>query len=288
MNNKMVFRGLDPKREICPPFLDIQAAPFHMKIVQHLNKIGLQEPTNVQAQAWPIILSGRDTVCISKSGTGKTLAFAAPLFSNLLSDATNVAEGSGIAKPTVLVLSAKRKEAVEIAHVLKPFADICGMSTTVCTGGYDDSDDISYFKNHRSDVLIATPGRCANLLKEGHIDVSRVEKLVLDETHVLLNRVLGTDTKTVLKKLDKKANNIQTIAVAGKWKQCCLDYEKHLLKSNFVFMSVSRPKLDMTGEPTARAMKTARPAVRKRMLSRWRERQEKRNEAEKIHLTPPV
>lgn len=282
MNNKMMIRGFDARREAYAPFLSLESAPFHPKIVEYLAKIGLQTPTNVQAQAWPMILSGSDSVCISKTGTGKSFAYMAPVFSNILSEAASEPAPTGPRVPKVLILSCERKQAFAIAETVKAFADLCGMKTAVVTGGYDSAEDVSYMKTRGADVLVATAGRCAKLLRENSLDLSQVKKIILDEGHLLLNVSQCTDTKTVLKSIGK--DNLQTIVVGGSWRQVNRDYERVMFKKNMLFLQVLRPKRDLTGEPAARDMKTAQPSRRRRMLRRWKIREEAIREAEKLRL----
>lgn len=281
--NKMMIRGFDPRREAYPPILTLDSAPFHPTIMEYLRKIGLKEPTNVQSQAWPMILSGRDSVCISKTGTGKSIAYMAPVFSSLLSNPIAV-NPSGPRSPTVLILACKRQEALAIADNVKKFADLCGLKTGIVTGGYATEDDMSYMQQHGADVLVGTAGRCAKLLKEKALDLSQVKKVILDEAHHLLNPYQCTATKSLLKSLNK--NGLQTIVAGCLWRQVNRDYEKTMMNRNMLFLQVLRPQRDLTGEPTARAMKTAQPSRRRRMLGRWKLREEQIREAEKIHLQP--
>lgn len=283
-SNKMMIRGFDTRRDVYVPILGLEGAPFHPTIVEYLGTLGLQEPTNAQAQAWPMILSGKDSVCISKRGTGKTLAYMAPLFSNLISE--KMAPSSSPAAPKVLILTCKRAEALAVAETAKSFADLCGLKTAVVTGGYVTEEDASYLKQKGADVLVATAGRCAKLVRDHALDLSQVKKVVLDEGHVLLNPFQATDTKTVLKSLTK--DGLQTVVVGGRWHQVNRDYEKIMLKRDMIFMQVLRPKRNLSGEPTARAMKTAQPSRRRRMLKRWAEREDKIRQAEVIQLTPSV
>jgi superfamily II DNA/RNA helicase len=287
--NKMMITGggFDPRREDLAPFLSLETAPFHPTIMEYLNTIGFKEPTTIQAQAWPIILSGRDAICVAKSGQGKTLGYLAPLFSNLLTEPLEGTAASNAAAPKVLILAHRRESALAVAQAVKPFAKMCNMKTAVMTGGYATEEDATYLKQKgASGVLVATPGRAAKLVRDGHLDVSQVKRIVLDEGHILLNPFQCTDTKTILKKLTK--DDLQTVVVGGRWYQENRDNERQYMKGNRILLHVLRPKRDRSGEPTARAMKTAQPTKRRRMLKRWKGREELIRAAEVISLSPSV
>ena len=157
------------------------------------------QPTPIQAQAIPTVLTGRDLLGIAQTGTGKTAAFMLPSLDRLADPRVHP-----IAKRVrMLVLAPTRELASQIAESARGYARNMRLSVGVVFGG------VSNFKSVREvsrglDVLVATPGRLLDLVDQREIDLSRLEILVLDEADQMLDlgfihalkRIVGLVPKT--------------------------------------------------------------------------------------------
>lgn len=277
--HKIIVAGFDEKSETYSPVKEVQTAPFDGAIISALASSRASSPTPIQAQSWPVIAAGVDAICVSRTGDGKTFAYAAPLLNNLLAmkaAAPAAAAGKGLS-PKLLVLAPRRELAAQIAAELGKLAGPCGLSTVVATGAVEKDGLVNTLKTKGADIVVATPGRCHDLVESGALDVSGVKQLVLDEAHVLLNLVMRPATRNVLKGLNK--DGLQTVAVGARWPQFARDMEERIMRRNRVLVHVLRPKKDTYGEPLPSALKKASPSERKRMISRMKERDAKKKAA---------
>ncbi len=145
-------------------------------MVDALGSQGIIEPFPIQALTIPDALAGRDVCGKAQTGSGKTLAFGLPLLQRIRRDS---ARTPGRA-PRGLVLVPTRELARQVADVLDPLAERCGLVLGVCYGGTSMDQQL---KGVRAgvDVVIATPGRLIDLRQRGEIDLGLVEIVVLDE-----------------------------------------------------------------------------------------------------------
>jgi ATP-dependent RNA helicase DBP3 len=277
--NRILVAGFDEKSEKYSPIQDMQGAPFDGAIISALTSSRVSSPTPIQAQSWPVIAAGTDAICVSRTGEGKTFAYAAPLLNSLLAikaASSAPASGKGLS-PKLLVLAPRRQLASEIAAELDKLAKPCGLSTVVATGAVEKAGLISKLKTSGADIVVATPGRCHDLIDSGALDVSDVKQLVLDEAHILLNLIMRPATRNVLKSLNKEG--LQTVAVGARWPQFARDMEDRLFRRSRVLVHVLRARKDMYGEPSLSALKKAGPSERQRMVRRMKEREAKKKAA---------
>lgn len=93
------------------PPVDPQAAPFEPSIIAALQGAGFTDPSPIQAQGWPVALSGKDLVAVAKTGSGKTLGFLLPTIHAILEQRK---QGGGAAPPAALVIAPTRELAIQI------------------------------------------------------------------------------------------------------------------------------------------------------------------------------
>jgi ATP-dependent RNA helicase RhlE len=161
-------------------FADLQlSAPILRALVEE----GYETATPIQAQTIPYILEGRDVLGSAQTGTGKTAAFALPILHRLTADTTPV---KGKRLPRCLVLSPTRELAVQIADSFKTYGKHLPINGTVIYGGVGQNPQVAALRRNL-DVIIATPGRLLDLINQGHVDLSGIEVLVLDEADRMLD-----------------------------------------------------------------------------------------------------
>ena len=147
------------------------------RLVMELAKGGIATPFPIQAATIPAALSGRDVLGRGKTGSGKTIAFGIPLITFMARQGNQPRIPN---KPRALVLAPTRELAEQIDKALAPIAKSVGFYTTTIYGGVPQSKQ-ERILNRGVDIAIATPGRLEDLMEQGVVDLSEVERVVIDE-----------------------------------------------------------------------------------------------------------
>jgi len=143
-------------------------------LVATLAAAGITAPFPIQAVTLPDALAGRDILGQGRTGSGKTLAYALPLVARL-------ADGYTMAcRPRGLVLLPTRELASQVRAVLLPLAQAMGLGVTEVFGGTAQRSQVSALRD-RADIVVACPGRLADLIEQGHCHLGDVEITVVDE-----------------------------------------------------------------------------------------------------------
>ncbi len=168
-----------------------EALGLNETIVQSISALGFTEPTPIQAQAIPVLLSGTtDFVGLAQTGTGKTAAFGLPLIQLI-----NAAEKF----PQALIVCPTRELCLQITNDLQDYKKHSkGINTEAVYGGASITMQI---RNLRQGVqiVVATPGRLIDLIERKAIDLQKVKYVVLDEADEMLNMGFRDDIDFVLK-----------------------------------------------------------------------------------------
>ncbi len=159
-------------------------------------------PTPIQAEAIPPLLDGCDVLGVAQTGTGKTAAFALPVLQHL------AAEPYGGKRPIrTLVLTPTRELATQIGESFKTYARFLDLTHSVIFGGVSQIPQVKAL-GRGFDILVATPGRLLDLQEQGHIRLSSVEFLVLDEADRMLDMGFIHDIRRILKLLPEDRQNL--------------------------------------------------------------------------------
>ncbi|MDO5623569.1 MAG: DEAD/DEAH box helicase [Pseudomonadota bacterium] len=180
-------------------FEDLNLAPAILKAVQSQ---GYTAPTPIQAQAIPSVLEGHDLLAGAQTGTGKTAGFTLPML-QLLS--TRPATRPGAIR--ALVLTPTRELAAQVEESVRIYGQHLDLGSTVIFGGVGMNPQIDRVRRG-VDILVATPGRLLDLCGQGHVDLSHVEILVLDEADRMLDMGFIHDVKKVLALLPKAKQSL--------------------------------------------------------------------------------
>jgi ATP-dependent RNA helicase RhlE len=174
-------------------FSDLSLNP---PILQAINEAGFSEPTPIQAEAIPMILSGRDVLGCARTGTGKTAAFVLPLLQRL--------EESWVAAREIrvrsLILSPTRELAIQLHQNICTFAQHTELTTTLVHGGVGFDDQIETLRAG-IDVLVATPGRMLDLITRKALKLDQIEVFVVDEADRMLDMGFAPDIRKIAKML---------------------------------------------------------------------------------------
>ncbi len=148
-------------------------------IVRQLASMGAEAPFAIQAATIPDVLAGKDVLGRGKTGSGKTIAFGAPLVERLMENNGGKDRQMG-RKPRALILAPTRELAMQIDRTVQPIARSVGLFTTTIVGGVPQFKQVSALQRG-VDIVIATPGRVEDLIEQGRLDLSNVIVTVLDE-----------------------------------------------------------------------------------------------------------
>ncbi|MFD0695623.1 DEAD/DEAH box helicase [Paenibacillus sp. GCM10027628] len=147
------------------------------RLVQVLQASGVTEPTPVQKEAIPVLLTGSDVIAQAQTGTGKTLAFVLPML-----------EMINVEKPDVqgLILTPTRELAIQISSELQKLAPVTGASVLAAYGGQDVERQLRKLQGNIH-IVVGTPGRLLDHLRRGSINFYKLKMLVLDEADQMLH-----------------------------------------------------------------------------------------------------
>ena len=147
-------------------------------LVAALTAAGIDSPFPIQVDTLPDTLSGRDVLGRGKTGSGKTLAFSIPMVARLGGALAGGRRRPG--RPLGLVLAPTRELATQITNTMVPLADAYDLRVTTIFGGISQARQVAALKAG-VDIVVATPGRLEDLMKQGFLHLDAIEITVLDE-----------------------------------------------------------------------------------------------------------
>ena len=176
------------------------------ELTRAVSDAGYGEPTPVQTQAIPVILSGRDVLAGAQTGTGKTAGFTLPLLQRL------AARGSRSYSPArhpirALILTPTRELAAQVEESVRTYGKHLPLRTSVVYGGVGIAPQIRALQRG-VDILVATPGRLLDHVQQKTINLSHVEILVLDEADRMLDMGFIHDIRRILALLPKERQTL--------------------------------------------------------------------------------
>jgi superfamily II DNA/RNA helicase len=153
-------------------------------IVRALAELGAETPFPIQAATTPDVLAGKDVLGRGRTGSGKTIAFGAPLVERLMQLWAESGKSGGRRQlgraPRALILAPTRELALQIDRTVQPIARSVGLFTTQIYGGVPQGRQVGALQRG-VDIVIGTPGRIEDLVEQGRLDLSEVVISVLDE-----------------------------------------------------------------------------------------------------------
>ena len=172
---------------------------------------GYTEPTPIQAQAIPVVLSGRDLLGAAQTGTGKTAGFTLPILQLLSTRITesNVANhGKPVKQPVrVLILTPTRELCAQVNDSVKAYGKHLKLKSTMIFGGVGFNPQVSELRRG-VDIIVATPGRLLDHVQQRTVDLRSVEILVLDEADRMLDMGFLPDIRRIMSLLPMQRQNL--------------------------------------------------------------------------------
>ncbi|XP_007939290.1 probable ATP-dependent RNA helicase DDX59 [Orycteropus afer afer] len=190
-------------QEVTRPIIEFEHCGFPENLNHNLKKSGYEVPTPIQMQMIPVGLLGRDILASADTGSGKTAAFLLPVIIRaLFEDKT----------PSALILTPTRELAIQIEKQAKELmSGLPRMKTVLLVGGLPLPPQLYRLRQHVK-VIIATPGRLLDIIKQSSVELCDIKIVVVDEADTLLK--MGFQQQ-VLDILENVPNDCQTILVSA-------------------------------------------------------------------------
>lgn len=179
--------------------MKIENVILNDNIQRALDDMGFEEGTQIQQEAIPLILEGKDIVGQSNTGTGKTAAYTIPILEKIDKE---------IRMPQALVLLPTRELAVQVANEVRKIGKYMeGIKTVTVYGGADIKDQINKLKGG-AQIIVGTPGRIIDLIDRHVIKLSELKISVLDEADEMLKMGFREDIELILSKIDHPVQSL--------------------------------------------------------------------------------
>jgi len=180
---------------------------LHAVLTEKCEQMGYREPTPIQKQAIPVVLSGADLIACAETGTGKTAAFLLPILHKLMT-------GKGPVGSRILVLAPTRELANQTDLFCRSFAPKGITCASIIGGtGYKKQGDAL---RRKPTIIVATPGRLIDFMEQGSIDFSGLTTLVLDEADRMLDMGFLPAIRRIIKTLPAKRQTLFFSATMSK------------------------------------------------------------------------
>ncbi|WP_051258711.1 DEAD/DEAH box helicase [Chitinibacter tainanensis] len=218
-------------------FIELGLAP---QITATLEAQGFNTPTPIQAAAIPEIMAGHDIMASAQTGTGKTAAFLLPALHKLTKEPKHNGRG-----PRILVLTPTRELAEQVSKVATEFCRKIPRCKVVTVVGGVPYPVQNKMLAQPYEVLVATPGRLTDLMRNGRIDFRRMELLVLDEADRMLDMGFIDEVESIVEQLPKER---QTALFSATLSESVQSFAEPMLRSpKLVEMApqeVSKPQIE--------------------------------------------
>ncbi|MFB8791737.1 MAG: DEAD/DEAH box helicase [Potamolinea sp.] len=208
--------------------LSFQSLGLSEAVVLQLEKLGFSEPTTIQTQAIPELLSGRDVVGQSQTGTGKTAAFSLPMLERIDTDNRAV---------QALVLTPTRELASQVTEAIRSFSSNRRLGVLTVCGGQSMERQLRELKRGVQ-VVVGTPGRVIDLLDRRDLKLDQVSWVVLDEADEMLSMGFIDDVNKIL---EQAPRDRQTACFSATMPRQIRDLINNFLKAP-VTVTVEQPK----------------------------------------------
>ena len=172
-----------------------------------LENYGYTEPTAIQRESIPVILTGSDLIGQAQTGTGKTAAFALPILNQILEKESLESNDLQI-QPKVLVLTPTRELAIQVAHSFEKYGGKSIEKRVVLIyGGQAIKLQFDALRK-KPLIIVATPGRLIDHLQRGSIQLDQLESLILDEADEMLKLGFRDEVESILSQVPQQRQTL--------------------------------------------------------------------------------
>ncbi|CAG0897736.1 unnamed protein product [Cyprideis torosa] len=234
-----------PNSPSCAPaFTTFDESGLHPGILENIQRRGFEQPTPIQRQAIPILLTGRDLIGCAPTGSGKTCAFVLPILHNLLCS-------DGKPRPTcpslpyVLILEPTRELAQQIHYEISYFSKHLDIHSLLLLGEAYETFNRFQLQGSGVHVVVGTVGKVAEWIRKGFIKFQKLELLIIDEADRMLENENFMELRHEIliplqprKIIGENASSFQTAMFSATYPPEMQELSGHFLKEDYVFLSV--------------------------------------------------
>lgn len=213
--------------------MNFQEMNLDENIIEAINYMGFDQPTEIQEFAIPNIIAGHDLIACAQTGTGKTAAFVLPILHQIIQTQNQ--------STSTLIIVPTRELAIQIDQQIQGFSYFLNIGSIAIYGG---GDGIIYAEQERAlkngrNIIIATPGRLISHLAQGYVNFKHIKHLVLDEADKMLNMGFLDDIEKIISFLPKER---QTLLFSATMPPKIRSLAKKILRQpKEISLSISKP-----------------------------------------------
>ena len=231
IENQMDMQGENIPKPVST-FLQVGfPAPIERKIAEQK----FDKPTPIQAQGWPMALSGRNMVGIAQTGSGKTLSYILPALVHIAAQPA-LKPGDG---PIALILAPTRELACQIQEVARAFGSVVRVRNACLYGGAPKGPQIRNLR-YGAEIVVATPGRLIDLMNAGCVNMNRCSFLVLDEADRMLDMGFEPQLRDIIPKIRPDR---QVTLWSATWPKEVQRLSRDLLGRDFIQVTIGSTEL---------------------------------------------
>lgn len=201
--------------------------PFHPLVLKAIENKGFYHCTPIQALSFPVTLDGRDIAGQAQTGTGKTLAFLAPVFHFLLMHPAD--ENRPLQQPRALIMVPTRELAIQIYSDADALSELTSLRMGLAYGG-DGYDKQLKVLESGVDILIGTPGRIIDYTKQHYVNLSALQVMVLDEADRMYDLGFIKDIRWLLRRMpsvEKRLNMLFSAKLSYRVRELSFEQMNH-------------------------------------------------------------
>ncbi|NNE15170.1 MAG: DEAD/DEAH box helicase [Saprospiraceae bacterium] len=172
---------------------------LNKSLINALNDLEIYEPTTIQAKSFSTIMSGKDVVGISQTGTGKTFAFLLPLL--------KLWKFTKSPNPQILIVVPTRELVAQVVDAVNNLTKYMTVQTVGVYGGTNMRTQLIAVEAGL-DILVGTPGRLVDIIRTGSLKTKNLKRIVIDEVDEMLNLGFRTQLRNLIDFLPKKRQHL--------------------------------------------------------------------------------
>ncbi|WP_207705504.1 DEAD/DEAH box helicase [Hathewaya massiliensis] len=203
------------------------------EVLKAIDNMGFTEPSKIQEEVIPVLLRGEDVIGQAQTGTGKTLAFGAPILSSLVKTKGQIKS---------IILAPTRELAIQVKEELGRIAKFTDINLLAVYGGDSIERQIRSIRKG-VDVVVGTPGRVLDLIRRKVIDLSGVNFLVLDEADEMLNMGFIDDIEEIIKNCSSER---QTLLFSATMPKAIKDLSKNYMKKDAKHIAIVQKSMTVS------------------------------------------
>ncbi|MGF7430471.1 DEAD/DEAH box helicase [Thermoanaerobacterium thermosaccharolyticum] len=213
--------------------MDFKELHLNEKILKAIDDMGFEEPSKIQSEVIPVLLEGSDVIGQAETGTGKTLAYGAPIINSF---------SSNDGKVFCLILTPTRELAIQVNDELARIGKYSKVRLLPVYGGVQIDRQIKAIKRG-VDIVVGTPGRVLDLIKRNVLDLKSVRYLVIDEADEMLDMGFIDDIKEIINHTNEER---QTMMFSATMPDEIKNLAKKYMKSDAKFISIVKKTMTVS------------------------------------------